>query len=364
MRSKVNSLKSLPKKITIIEPHPDQLRGHGAHQLAGIKSLLSDHGIYGDDQTSLWRHVLTRNPLLIPSLDGSFLPFLIVASIRALLLQRTVAIWHRPKTSASGGGPKQYAKYYGAKVINLVPLVALISVQNLQLEPEIAKICKDWIYQFAQWYPPLMTSKRDDEVIAFVELIRQHANGRPTIIYLGEVTPEKGFGFFTDLLLEDRCAEFAFVAAGKVSQRSEHAVQRFKKAGGLVVDRYISDSEFVGGIDIADWVWSCYRPDNDQNSGIFGNAYRAGARVIVRSDSYISRVALDLQFPTVPIQFGDVRRALEAIRASRTLMVEKPKQEMISIMKERTCERLLYYLGCSRVNRDITPVERTDLSCR
>jgi hypothetical protein len=44
-----------------------------------------------------------------------------------------------------------------------------------------------------------------------------------------------------------------------------------------------------------------------------------------------------------------VRRFINGggLRASRTLTVGKPKQEMISIMKERTRERLLYYLGCS-----------------
>jgi hypothetical protein len=351
MKPKMTRCMSRPK-ITIIEPH---LSGHGADQLAAIRSLLSDHDIDADHQISLWRHVFTRNPLLIPSVDGSLLSFLIVASIRTLFLQRTVAIWHRPKTSTHGRGLKQYAKYYGARLINLVPLVALISVQKPQLQPEIAKICKDWIYQIAQWYRPSVVSKHPDESRIFTELIREHANGRPIIIYLGEITAEKGFEFFTDLLVEDRfnCAEFAFVTAGKVSQKDAHTVHRFIKGGGLLVDRYISDTEFSVGIDVADWVWSCYRPDNDQNSGIFGVAYLAGARVILRSGSYIARVALDLQYPTVQVQYADAKGALEAIRASRTLMVEKPKQEMIGIMKERTRERLLYYLGCSTV-RNVT----------
>jgi hypothetical protein len=344
-------LRARPRKITIIEP---RLSGHGAHQLAAIRGLLSDHDIDADHQTSLSRHVFTRNPLLIPSVDGLLLAFLIVASIRTLFLQRTVAIWHRPKTSTRGRGLKQYAKYCGARLINLVPLAALISVQKLQLQPEIAKLCKDWIYQ-PEWYRPSVVSEHQDEARIFTELIRQHANGRPIIIYLGEITDEKGFEFFTDLLVEDivNCAAFAFVAAGKVSEKSAHAVHRFIKGGGLLVDRYISDSEFLVGIDVADWVWTCYRSDNDQNSGVFAAAYLAGARVIVRSNSYIARVALDLQFPTVQIQYADAKGALEAIRASRTLMVEKPKQETIGIMRERTRERLLYYLGCSTV-RNVT----------
>jgi hypothetical protein len=189
-----------------------------------------------------------------------------------------------------------------------------------------------------------------DKTTGFTALIRQHANGRPIIIYLGEIAPEKGFDFFADLLFGDRfdCDRFAFVAAGKVNRRSANAAYRFVKGGGFLVDRYLSDSEFAAGIDVADWVWNCYQSDNDQNSGIFGFAYLTGAMVIVRNDSYIARVAFDLEFPIVQIQYGDVQGALEAIGASRTLMVEKPKQEMINIMKERTRERLLYYLGCSQ----------------
>jgi hypothetical protein len=215
------------------------------------------------------------------------------------------------------------------------------------LQPEIANLFTDWIYPISDWYES--SADNQDESRSFEKLIREHANGRAIIIYLGAITDEKGFDFFTDLLWEDllNCATFAFVAAGKVRKNSAHAVQRFIKGGGLLVDRYISDSEFLAGIDVADLVWNCYRSDNDQYSAIFGLAYRAGARVIVRRDSYIDRVALDLQFPTVQIQYTDAKRALEAIRASRTLMIEKPKQEMISVMKERTCERLLYYLGCS-----------------
>jgi hypothetical protein len=270
--------------------------------------------------------------------------------MRTLLLRRTVAIWHRPTGSTRGRSLKQYAKYHGARLIKFVPLVALISVQNPQLQPEIAELCTDWIYQIADWYRPLVVSDDDqDKCRLLMEVVHQHANGRAIIMFLGTIAPEKGFEFFTDLLVEDLCnrAEFAFVAAGKVSLKSTDAVHRFMKGGGLLLDRYLSDGEFLVGIEVADWVWNCYRPDNDQNSGIFGLAYLAGARVIVRSDSYVARAALDLQFPTVQIQYADAKGALAAIRASRTLLVEKPRQEMIRAMKERAGERLLYYLGCA-----------------
>lgn len=342
----VSFLRPHPKRITIIEPY---LAGHRSDQLAAIRSLLCDCGISSDHKTSVWPHALTRNPLLFPTVDGMFLAFLLIAPIRTLFLSRTVAIWHRPKFSTDGCGLKHYAKYYGAKLLKFVPLVAIISVQQPQLQPEIFGLFTDWIYQIAQWHKPSGVPERQHESNHFDRVIRQHADGRAIVVYLGEIAAEKGFEFFTELSIEAACNgnEFAFVAAGNVSQNSVHCARRFRNAGGLLVDRYISDSEFLAAIDVADWVWICYRADNDQNSGIFGLAYQAGARVIVRSGSFVARMAADLQFPTVQIPYSDTKRALEAIRASRTLTIEKPKHEMLSMMKEKTGERLLHYLGCS-----------------
>jgi hypothetical protein len=335
-------------KVTIIEPY---LEGHRGDQLAAMRSLLLAHNLHVDHQIRLWPHIFTRNPLLFPSVDGSFLAFLLIAPIRTLLLRRTVAIWHRPKASTNGRGIKRYAKYYGAKLVKSVPLVALISVQKPQLQPEISTLFTDWIHQIAQWYKPLIASEYSDDSKSFTEAIQQHANGRAIIIYLGEIAPEKGFEFFCDLLVEStiNCTNFAFVAAGKVSPRNAYAAHRFMKGGGLLVDRYLSDGEFLMGIDVADWVWICYRPDHDQNSGIFGLAYQAGAKVIVRNGSFVDCLAKDLEFPTVRIEYGNAKQALATILASQKLTIERPKDESINLMKERTCERLLCYLGYSTV---------------
>ena len=332
------------RRVIIIEPY---LAGHRSDQLLAIRRLLSDCGISSEHKAAIWPHVLTRHPLLFPTVDGLFLAFMVIAPIRMLLLSRTVAIWHRPSFSTAGRGPKQFAKRHGAKLLRFFPLVALISVQQLELQPEIRDLFKDWIYQTAQWHKPPAALQRRHETSRFEEAVRRHADGRSILIYLGEASAEKGFGFFTDICLEAvHCRnELTFVAAGKVNEDSMDAARRFVRAGGLLVDRYISDDEFLVAIDVADWIWNCYRPDNDQNSGIFGLAYQAGSEVVVRSGSFVARMAAELNFPTVEIAYDGAKSALEAIRASRTLPIEEPSREMISMMRERTRERLLYYLG-------------------
>ena len=332
------------KRVTIIEPN---LTGHGFDQLTAIRDLLSESGIASVHKRNLWPHVFTRSPVLFPSLDGFLLVFLIVAPVRALFWSRTVAIWHRPKSSTAGPGLKHYVKRCAVRLIKYVPLVAIISVQRPELQREIAGLVTDWIYQTVQWHKPLKVQQAPDDPSHFEETIRLHAGRRAILIYLGLIDRAKGFEFFVELLKEAvRSGDmFAFVAAGTIKHDSADVARRFINAGGLLVDRYISDCEFLAGVELADWVWACYRPDNDQNSGIFGLAYQAGRRVIVRSGSFVARMAADLEYPIIEVRYGDVKGAMHEICASRMLKIDKPKHEAVSMMKEQTRERLLHYLG-------------------
>ena len=338
--------KSRAQKIVIIEP---SLEGHRADQLAAITKILEEHGIRAEHKTCLWPHIFSRHRILFPTVDGVLLAFLIIAPIRACLTLRTVGIWHRPKGSISGPRLKGIAKRYGAKLIRFLPFCQLISVQNLELEPEIACLVGGWIHQIASlnFFPPAHRPKTKSVLVA--DLIRQRAQGRAIIIYLGQIALEKGFGFFAELMIAARVQhpEITFVAAGTVNEECDTLVRRFAEEGGLVVNRYLTDGEFLTAIEIADWVWICYRPDNDQNSGIFGLAYNAGAKVIVRRNSFVARMASEAGFPAVSIQFGDAKGALEAIVASYEMIVEKPNEERIKSMREQTAKRLLYYLGCN-----------------
>ena len=115
------------QKIVIIEP---TLRRFRADQLAGITCILEEHGIRADHKTRLWPHIFTRHPILFPTVDGILLVFLVIAPIRACFTLRSVAIWHRPKSSMSGPRLKRIAKRYGAKLIKLLPFCDLLSVQN------------------------------------------------------------------------------------------------------------------------------------------------------------------------------------------------------------------------------------------
>jgi hypothetical protein len=333
-----------PKRVIIIEPN---LTGHGFNQLSAIRALFSEAGIVSDHKIKVWPHLLTRNPVLFPSLDGYLLTFLLVAPIRSLFCSRTVAIWHRPTSSTTGRSVKNYVKRCGARWIKHVPLVAIVSVQRPELEPRIAGLVTDWIYQTFQWHNPSKMPQAQDDRNDFERTIRLYAGQRAILIYLGLIDRAKGFEFFVELI-ETVCDgdEFAFVAAGTVKHDCADIAKRFINAGGLLIDRHISDCEFLAGAELADWVWTCYRPDNDQYSAIFGLAYQAGSRVIVRNDSFVARMAADLEYPTVEVQYGDAKGAIDTIRASRMLKIVKPKGEIISMMKEQTRERLFHYLGC------------------
>ena len=137
------------------------------------------------------------------------------------------------------------------------------------------------------------------------------------MFYLGQMELQKGFEFL-EIMIEARVRhpEIAFVAAGLRNEECKNAVRRFGDEGGLVINRYLTDGEFLSAIDMADWVWNCYTPENDQNSGIFGFAHRAGAKAIVRDNSFVARMASEAGVPIVSIKVGDVEGAVNRFAAS------------------------------------------------
>jgi hypothetical protein len=60
-------------------------------------------------------------------------------------------------------------------------------------------------------------------------------------------------------------------------------------------------------------VWSCYAPDYDQASGIFGRAVQLGVPAIVRTSSYLAKLADHIGHPVLPVSFGDADKAAERI---------------------------------------------------
>ncbi len=76
--------------------------------------------------------------------------------------------------------------------------------------------------------------------------------------------------------------------------------------GGLLIDRRLDDAELESLYVVSDVIWSCYAPEYDQASGIFGRALQLGVPVIVRRGSLLHRFASGIRSPVLPLEFGDV----------------------------------------------------------
>ena len=335
------------KYVTVVEPY---LEGHRLQQLLAIKAILSDANVGVNHYRKAWPRGLIGSALLFPTVDGLFLQFSLIALARSVVGRRTVAIWHRPKHSALNRGLKSRLKYIGAYILKSLPFVAILSVQIPDLESSIKHLVTDWIYQVAQWsIPPSDGTVQIDASVPLKQIVN-HAAGRDMILFLGAITQEKGFEFFVDLscCVALKKNNIVFVAAGTLSKDCAQLGQQLVSHGGLLVDEHLTDNEFMTCLELARWVWICYTPDNDQNSGIFGLAYQTGSEAIVRAGSYIARAALHLEYPVIAVPYGSLEDALNRIVQSSTLNIKSPERARIEAMKAQTSKKLLYYLGVSK----------------
>ena len=335
------------KHVTVVEPY---LEGHRSQQLLAIREILAEANVGVNHYTKLWPHGFSGSPLLFPTVDGLFLQFYLVALVRCIVGLRTVAIWHRPKYSALNRNLKSRLKYIGAYVLKSLPFVSILSVQAPDFETSIKHIVTDWIYQVAQWSRPKQAELALIQNSLLLTRIRNHAGGRSVLAFLGEITLQKGFEFFVNLACSGLVNKdnITFAAAGKLTKDCTLLSQRLVDGGGLLIDEYLTDSEFLGCLEFARWVWICYTPENDQNSGIFGLAYQTGSEAIVRAGSYIACEALQLQYPVLAVAYGNIEGAADLIVQSSTSCIGFPERERIVAMKAQTSKKLLYYLGVSK----------------
>jgi hypothetical protein len=87
-------------------------------------------------------------------------------------------------------------------------------------------------------------------------------------------------------------SRFRFIACGKaVPALTEHAAV-LCEAGGVAVNRVVSDAELLGAYAASDAVWCLYPPAGDHATGILGRAAQLGLPVVVRQGSLSHRLCV------------------------------------------------------------------------
>ena len=276
--------------VIIYDNYPGN-EGHRAEYYALMARLI------GSARTnSLWRALWARQPVLDGAIEASVWSYVALCVVRTLMGRRTAGILFRPLPLVEGRLFRLRLKRFLLQLVKPLPGVATLTILPFELEPAFARFANGWIHDPQYWdlnYPEAVDKDRPAGPLA--EEIRQAAAGRKVVSAVGRQDIDKGFAMFAQLFAQraDLRERWLFAFGGKVT---EHEVgedlRAFEAVGGLSRVRYISHEELLDLYASASAIWSCYAPDYDQASGVFGRAIQLGLPVIVRKGSLLERTCI------------------------------------------------------------------------
>jgi len=309
--------------------------GHRGAYLDFLASTLGLQSVYGIISFKMFIRLVAAEKLLFATLDDDMASFTIVTIVRSILGRPTTALFLRPAQCFISTKIKYGIKRVFFQALRRLPRLTLLTITPFSLAPQYRLIAHDGVHDPQYWdmhngvtvIPP---SKTD-----LSETVRQQANGRKIICALGTLSTIKGFVFLSETLTHHpTLSKSTFVvAAGSVPFQVRATADKFVESGGHLIDRRISDDEMASLYGVADLVWSCYAPEYDQASGIFGRAVQYGVPVLVRKDSLICRLALDLGVPAIPLEFGNIVKTAE-------LMMQAPPEKLQNLVLDQHIERI------------------------
>ncbi|RAK52634.1 hypothetical protein DJ018_10545 [Phenylobacterium deserti] len=229
------------------------------------------------------------------------------------------------------------------RVLKRWPGVSVISILPADVEPAVISVATDWIYDPQLWDLPTVGAS---VMSAMAVEIREAAGDRTVVVALGAQNEDKGFHQFVEIWRssEQLRERFLFVAAGKVASESKGMADEFVRAGGLLRDGFVSDEDMAGAYAVADLMWSCYGPQYNQASGIFGRAVQRAVPVVVRRNSYVEAQARRFGFPNLSLDWTEAREA-----AAKLLGWSPPDRpntaNLVAGMRARSLKALTQSLG-------------------
>jgi glycosyltransferase involved in cell wall biosynthesis len=239
---------------------------------------------------------LPRAPVLFLMVEEAFLLYVVVGLLRAMIGRRTVGLLARPRTLAVSARWRHALRRAVLHRLKRRRSIQTLTVLPFGIFPAFASIADGWIYDFQLW------DLTEEERRAIEALRDERRTGeRPVVSAIGTQSPEKGIDLFADVYarsagLRSRCQ---FIACGRVVPAAGEHAAVLVEAGGVLVDRMLSDAELLGTYAASDAVWCLYPPVGDHASGILGRAAQLGIPVVVRQGSLAHRLCTDESLPHV-----------------------------------------------------------------
>jgi hypothetical protein len=257
---------------------------------------------------------LRARTVLFGTIEDHYAGFVAVAFLRALVCRRTVGLFLRPQTcfKADDVARRTWKGWFFSSLIR-VRGISVGTIIPFTFVPHYARIARFGVMDPHMWDKGVPSSLAID--VALTKMVTEQARGRRVLAFIGSVTSIKGIDFLLSLLTrpdwpEDRTF---VVIAGSVAAELRGSLQHIQPSRALVIDRMISDAELDTVYLCSDWIWSCYRPDYDQASGIFGRAVQFGKVAVIRKGSQIDRMTKDLGITAIRLDYGNLCSAIEVL---------------------------------------------------
>lgn len=237
-----------------------------------------------------WRDVfVSRGPVLFLMMEEAFLLYVIAGLLRAMMGRRTVGLLLRPMPIAASQRWRCRWRRAILRQLKRCSSIQTLSILPFSVSPALVAIADGWVYDFQLW------DLTDEERLAIETLRGERPPGGCLVLTaLGTQSRLKGFDLFVDSYARstDLRTRFRFIACGKaVPAVAEHAAV-LCEAGGVAVNRSVSDAELLGAYAASDAVWCLYPPAGDHATGILGRAAQLGLPVVVRQGSLSHRLCV------------------------------------------------------------------------
>jgi hypothetical protein len=287
--------------------------------------------------------LLRARKLVCSTCDDYLSGFFLLSICRALLGRATLGLSIRTETIFQRSGYAQQVKRSMFKFLKFVPNVNVITFMPHWAEPRLAAYTGDWMYDPQYWDLPWLSAPRPGALATVFDEVRKVAGRRPVVASLGHQRRVKGVEYFMELYQPAEMRErFCFACIGPIWDVDRTLVARFRQAGGVFIDRQLRDDEILPIYALADVVWTCYRPDYDQSSGIFGRAIQLGKPTIVRNQSYLAVLQAGLGTPGYAVPYADLPAAVAALKS---MTVPSMAQEHVGA--DRSTALLFRHVGLS-----------------
>lgn len=259
--------------------------GHRESYLRLCEKALGVRRLIG--RRKLWTTLFPSHVVYL-TMDDYFLAFAALAFLRGLCGRSSVGLSIRLEALLQERTWKRRLKRGILRVLIRCPGVRVLSLSPPWAVPGIETFSSSWIEDPQLWDLPYLDLAPGGLSPELQQTLQELRGNKKLIVALGRQDEQKGIRLLVEIAEDPTIRDrYAFLVVGPARQISADLLTRLRAAGGVWIDKYLPESELISLYDFADWVWCCYEPSYNVNSGIFGRAVQKKRPTLVRQGSYL-----------------------------------------------------------------------------